>query len=123
MASEHLLSAALSLRRGGGSRVGPERIALLEAIGGLRSIRAHIGNDFRRVRIGVGHPGDKDLVQFYVLSPFAKGERAWVEALCDAIAENAALLARGDDASFQNKVHLALAAKGLFEPKRSAPAD
>src|SRR6058998_3296904 len=90
---------------------------------GLRSISLHIGNDYRRVRIGVGHPGDKDLVEFYVLSPFAKGERAWVEALCDAIAENAALLARGDDASFQNKVHLALAAKGLFEPKRSAPAD
>ncbi len=90
---------------------------------GLRSISAHIGNDFRRVRIGVGHPGDKDLVQLHVLSPFTKGERAWVEALCDAIAENAALLARGDDASFQNKVHLALAAKGLFEPKGNAPAD
>src|ERR1700731_1775356 len=62
---------------------------------GLRSISAHIGNDYRRVRIGVGHPGD-----------------------------NASLLAQGEDASFQNKVHLAMAAKGFVEPKRSgAPAN
>ena len=91
---------------------------------GLRSITAHIGNEYRRVRIGVGHPGDKDLVQFHVLSPFAKSDRAWVEALCESIAENAGLLARGEDASFQNKVHLAMAAKGFVESKRSgAPAD
>ena len=62
---------------------------------GLRSISAHIGNDYRRVRIGVGHPGDKELVHAYVLSDFAKSERAWVEALCDIIADNADLLARG----------------------------
>ncbi len=91
---------------------------------GLRSISAYIGNEYRRVRIGVGHPGDKDLVEHYVLSPFSKGERAWVENLCEIIAENAALLARGEDASFQNKVHLAMAAKGFVEPKRpGAPAD
>ena len=48
---------------------------------GLRSISAHVGNDYRRVRIGVGHPGVKDLVHPYVLSDFAKSERAWVEAL------------------------------------------
>ena len=87
---------------------------------GLRSISAHIGNDYRRVRIGVGHPGDKDLVQHYVLSPFSKSERAWVETLCDIIAENAALLTQGEDATFQNKVHLAMAAKGFVEPKRSS---
>jgi peptidyl-tRNA hydrolase, PTH1 family len=91
---------------------------------GLRSISAHIGNEYRRVRIGVGHPGDKDLVQHFVLSPFAKSERAWVEILCEIIADNAALLAHGEDASFQNKVHLAMAAKGFVEPKRpGAPAD
>src|SRR6266481_3581895 len=73
---------------------------------GLRSISAYIGNEYRRVRIGVGHPGDKDLVEHYVLSPFSKGERAWVETLCAAIADNAALLAQGEDASFHNKVHL-----------------
>ena len=91
---------------------------------GLRSISAHIGNDYRRVRIGVGHPGDKDLVQFHVLSPFAKSERAWVAALCEIIADNAALLAKHEDASFQNRVHLAMAAKGFVEPKTpGAPAD
>lgn len=80
---------------------------------GLRSISAHIGNDYRRVRIGVGHPGDKDLVQHYVLSDFAKSERGWLEALIAIIAENAELIARGEDASFQNKVHLAMLAKGF----------
>jgi peptidyl-tRNA hydrolase, PTH1 family len=85
---------------------------------GLRSISAHVGNDYRRVRIGVGHPGDKALVQLHVLSAFGKAEREWVEALCGVIGENAPLLARGEDASFQNKVHLALAAKGLPEPRR-----
>jgi PTH1 family peptidyl-tRNA hydrolase len=84
---------------------------------GLRSISSHIGNDYRRVRIGVGHPGDKDLVHGYVLSDFAKSERPWVEALCGVIADNAALLAKGEDASFQNKVHLAMQAKGFFETK------
>jgi peptidyl-tRNA hydrolase, PTH1 family len=83
---------------------------------GLRSISAHIGNDYRRVRIGVGHPGVKDLVHAYVLSDFAKSERPWVEALCEIIADNAALLAQGEDASFQNKVHLALDAKGFGVP-------
>jgi len=82
---------------------------------GLRSISEHIGNDYRRVRIGVGHPGDKDLVQHYVLSDFAKSDRGWVEALIGILAENAELLARGQDASFQNKVHLAMVAKGFGE--------
>jgi peptidyl-tRNA hydrolase, PTH1 family len=82
---------------------------------GLRSISAHVGNDYRRVRIGVGHPGVKDLVHPHVLSDFAKDERPWVEALCDIIADNAELLVKGQDASFQNKVHLAMKAKGFGE--------
>jgi len=82
---------------------------------GLRSITAHIGNDYRRVRIGVGHPGDKNLVHAYVLNDFAKDERAWVAALCDVIADNAGLLVQGQDATFQNKVHLAMQAKGFFK--------
>jgi peptidyl-tRNA hydrolase, PTH1 family len=82
---------------------------------GLRSISEHIGNDYRRVRIGVGHPGDKDLVQHYVLSDFAKSDRGWVEALIGILAEDADLIARGQDASFQNKVHLAMVAKGFGE--------
>jgi len=82
---------------------------------GLRSVTAHIGNDYRRVRIGVGHPGDKDLVYAYVLSDFAKSERPWVEALMTVLADNVDLVGRGEDASFQNKVHLAMVAKGFGE--------
>jgi PTH1 family peptidyl-tRNA hydrolase len=90
---------------------------------GLRSITAHIGNDYRRVRIGVGHPGVKEMVQHYVLSDFAKDEWEWVEALCDIVADSAGLLVRGEDASFQNKVHLALRAKGFLDPKEPEQAD
>ena len=82
---------------------------------GLRSITAHVGNDYRRVRIGVGHPGDKDLVYAYVLNDFAKDEQPWVEALIAVLADNADFLVRGEDASFQNKVHLAMLAKGFGE--------
>jgi PTH1 family peptidyl-tRNA hydrolase len=87
---------------------------------GLRSISGHIGNDYRRVRIGIGHPGVKELVHPYVLSDFAKSERDWVETLTGVIADNAELLARGEDASFQNKVHLAMAAKGFGAPDEEA---
>jgi PTH1 family peptidyl-tRNA hydrolase len=82
---------------------------------GLRSISAHIGNDYRRVRLGIGHPGSKDLVHSHVLSDFAKDERPMFEALCDAVADNAGLLVAEKDSSFQNKVHLALKAKGFFD--------
>jgi PTH1 family peptidyl-tRNA hydrolase len=80
---------------------------------GLRSITAHVGNDYVRVRIGVGHPGVKELVYAYVLGDFAVAERPWVEALCDILADNAGMLVKGEDSSFQNKVHLALQAKGF----------
>jgi PTH1 family peptidyl-tRNA hydrolase len=82
---------------------------------GLRSITAHLGPGYKRVRIGVGHPGDKALVHNYVLNDFAKSEAGWVEAVCRAIAEAAALLAKGQDASFQNKTHLAIEAAGFGE--------
>ena len=82
---------------------------------GLRSISSHIGNDYRRVRLGIGHPGIKELVHGHVLSDFAKSDQAWVVALLDAVADNAALLADGRDSSFQNKVHLAMQGKGFFD--------
>jgi PTH1 family peptidyl-tRNA hydrolase len=82
---------------------------------GLRSISSHIGNDYRRVRLGIGHPGVKELVHGHVLSDFAKSDRPWVEALCEAVADNAALLATGRDSAFQNKVHLALQGKGFVD--------
>jgi PTH1 family peptidyl-tRNA hydrolase len=89
---------------------------------GLRSITSHVGNDYRRVRVGIGHPGDKELMLRHVLGDFAKSERPWVEALCGVIADNADLLAKGEDATFQNKVHLAMQAKGFGETKKTADA-
>ena len=86
---------------------------------GLRSISSHIGNDYRRVRLGIGHPGIKELVHGYVLSDFAKSDRPWVETLCEAVADNAGLLTTGRDSTFQNKVHLALQAKGFFDKEDS----
>ena len=86
---------------------------------GLRSISEHIGNDYRRVRIGVGHPGNKDQVQHYVLNDFTKSERTWVDALMTILADNAELIVRGEDASFQNKVHLDMVAKGFGEAAES----
>ncbi len=89
---------------------------------GLRSITAHIGNDYRRVRIGVGHPGVKDRVEQYVLGDFAKSERDWLEALLRILADNVDLLVQGQDASFQNKVHLAMVAKGFGDrPEGASP--
>jgi PTH1 family peptidyl-tRNA hydrolase len=80
---------------------------------GLRSISLHLGNDYHRVRIGVGHPRVKELVMPYVLGDFAKSERRWVDALCDIIADNASLITDGEYSRFQNKVHLAMQAHGL----------
>ena len=82
---------------------------------GLRSISAHIGNDYRRVRLGIGHPGVKELVHGHVLSDFAKADMPWVEALCEAVAANAGLLTGRRDSTFANKVHLALQAKGFLD--------
>ena len=82
---------------------------------GLGSLTEHLGNEYRRVRIGIGHPGDKALVHNYVLNDFAKAEAGWVEAVCRAIAEAVPLLAAGQDASFQNKTHLAIEAAGFGE--------
>jgi PTH1 family peptidyl-tRNA hydrolase len=108
-----LAPAKLRVKTGGG----------IAGHNGLRSISAHVGNDYRRVRIGVGHPGVKELVHPHVLSDFAKSERPWVEAICDIIADNAELLARGEDATFQNKVHLAMEAKGFTDRRPpGAPA-
>jgi peptidyl-tRNA hydrolase, PTH1 family len=79
---------------------------------GLNSLSAHLGNDYRRVRIGIGHPGDKALVHSYVLSDFAKEDITWVEALCEAVAAHVGLLAQGKDAEFQNRIHQAMEKAG-----------
>jgi PTH1 family peptidyl-tRNA hydrolase len=62
------------------------------------------------------------MVQHYVLQDFAKSEREGFATLCEVIADNAELLAKGRDSSFQNKVHLAMEAKGFIEPKTSKEA-
>lgn len=74
---------------------------------GLKSIDAHIGKDYWRVRLGIGHPGDKDMVSDYVLSDFKKDERKLVEAWLEEIARHLPLLLQGDEAGFMNKVVLA----------------
>ncbi|MDZ4792165.1 MAG: aminoacyl-tRNA hydrolase [Hyphomicrobiales bacterium] len=70
---------------------------------GLRSIAAHIGPDFRRVRIGIGHPGDKSKVSNYVLGDFAKADHDWLAATLDGIAKAASKLVEGQDAPFLNE--------------------
>ena len=75
---------------------------------GLRSIDAHIGNNFQRVRLGIGHPGMKELVHAYVLHDFAKADQAWLEPLLDETARNADLLVEARADQFQNRIALAL---------------
>jgi peptidyl-tRNA hydrolase, PTH1 family len=75
---------------------------------GLRSITAWIGADYRRVRIGVGHPGDKKRVHGHVLGSFTKAELEWFVPMVGAIVEAAPLLANDDDAGFMNKVAVTL---------------
>jgi PTH1 family peptidyl-tRNA hydrolase len=75
---------------------------------GLRSITATLGPDYRRVRVGVGHPGDKARVHGHVLANFTKADEDWLVPLLSAIAEAAPLLARDDDAGFMNKAALVL---------------
>jgi PTH1 family peptidyl-tRNA hydrolase len=83
---------------------------------GLRSLSAHIDNDYVRVRIGIGHPGHKDLVASYVLHDFAKTDAAWLEPLLDAIAAAVGRLVAGDRARFLTDVARALAAHGDRRP-------
>jgi len=75
---------------------------------GLRSITAALGLDYRRVRIGVGHPGEKSRVHSHVLSNFSKADEDWLIAMLDAVAEAAPALAKDDDPGFMNKVALML---------------
>ncbi len=73
---------------------------------GLRSIHQHIGEHYRRVRLGIGHPGHKDRVSGYVLSDFAKSEAGWLDDVTRGCADGAAELAKGDSARFLNAVSL-----------------
>jgi len=74
---------------------------------GIRSMDAHIGKEYWRVRLGIGHPGDKNLVSNYVLHDFAKADQTWLEPLLDACADAFPLLVQGQPENFMNKVTLA----------------
>ncbi|MCH1541994.1 MAG: aminoacyl-tRNA hydrolase [Alphaproteobacteria bacterium] len=84
----------LRMRRGGG----------FAGHNGLRSINAHMGADFRRARLGIGHPGDKAKVNSHVLGDFAKADADWLAAFLKTLADHAPLLAAGDDATYQTRV-------------------
>ena len=91
-----LAPAKLKVKAGGGNA----------GHNGLRSLTAHLGNEYNRVRIGVGHPGAKDAVAHYVLRDFHKVEYEWLDPLLDAMADAAPFLAKGDSARFLSQVAL-----------------
>jgi peptidyl-tRNA hydrolase, PTH1 family len=91
-----LAEGKLRVKRGGGAA----------GHNGLRSIDALFANDYWRVRIGIGHPGAKELVLPYVLQNFPAEETEWVEKLLDAVADAAPLLVADDTAGFMSKVAL-----------------
>ena len=74
---------------------------------GLRSIDSHIGKEYWRVRLGIGHPGDKNQVSGYALHDYGKAEMAWVEPMVDEVARNVDLLIQGKPELFMNKVSVA----------------
>jgi PTH1 family peptidyl-tRNA hydrolase len=85
---------------------------------GVKSLTQHLGDGYRRVRIGIGHPGDRNLVANYVLRDFAKSDQAWIEDLIGAIAGSVKRLAAKDDAGFMNDV-----ARVLKPNEHKKPAD
>ena len=90
---------------------------------GLRSIDPRIGPDYRRIRIGVGHPGHKDAVMPWVLGDFSKLDREWLEPLLDALASNADLIVKGDDNTLMNKLAIAVQGDAAERPQRPETAD
>jgi len=88
---------------------------------GLRSIDALFGLDYHRVRLGIGHPGDKHLVLPWVLGNFTAGERQWLDALLDAVSDAAPLLMGTDEQAFQNKVTVTLNPPKPKPPRLAPP--
>jgi peptidyl-tRNA hydrolase, PTH1 family len=85
---------------------------------GIKSIDAHCGKDYRRIRVGIGHPGAKELVLNYVLGDFSKADHQWLDPMLDAIADAAPLLAKSDDSGFMNKVAVSL---GQGDQRKAEP--
>jgi PTH1 family peptidyl-tRNA hydrolase len=89
---------------------------------GIKSIDAHCGKDYRRVRLGIGHPGAKERVHGHVLGDFAKADREWLDPLLAEIADQAGLLVKGDDAGFMNKIALAMGDTEMAAAKKKPTA-
>jgi PTH1 family peptidyl-tRNA hydrolase len=87
---------------------------------GLRSITATLGPDYRRVRMGIGHPGEKSMVSGHVLQNFSKDDILWLKPLVEAMVEAAPLLANDDDAGFMSKVALLLKPPKPPKPEKKA---
>lgn len=100
-----LVSGKIRVKRGGGAA----------GHNGIRSISANIGPEFRRVRIGIGHPGDKDRVTGHVLGNFTRADRGWLNGMLMAIVQAAPVLVEGDDARFVSDVAL------ITNPPREKP--
>lgn len=108
-----LAPAKVRVKRGGGSG----------GHNGIKSIDAHVGKDYLRVRIGIGHPGDKARVTGHVLGDFAKADQEWLDLMLDAIADNIEMLCKGDESGFMNRVSLKVQGKtNDATPERAAPA-
>jgi PTH1 family peptidyl-tRNA hydrolase len=90
---------------------------------GIRSIDPQLGADYRRVRIGVGHPGHKDRVMPHVLGDFSKLDHEWLDPLLEAVADSAGLLLKGDDNCFMNRLAIAVDGDAASRPQRPATAD
>ena len=108
-----LVPGKVRVKRGGGSG----------GHNGIRSIDPQIGPDYRRVRLGVGHPGHKDAVMHHVLGDFSKADRLWLDPLLDAVADAAGLIVKGDDNGFMNKLAIAVGGDGAERPERPKTAD
>jgi peptidyl-tRNA hydrolase, PTH1 family len=108
-----LMPGKVRIKRGGGTG----------GHNGIRSIDPQIGSNYRRVRLGVGHPGHKDAVMPHVLSDFSKADRVWLDPLLAALADNADLLVKGDDNTLMNKLAIAVQGDGAARPERPTTAD
>ena len=91
---------------------------------GLRSIDPQIGLNYRRVRLGIGHPGHKDAVMHHVLGDFSKADQqGWLRTLLDAVADNAGMIVKGDDSGLMNKLAIAVQGDGAERSQRPETAD
>ena len=90
---------------------------------GLRSIDPQIGTAYRRIRLGIGHPGHKDRVMPWVLGDFSKADAEWLNPLLDALADNAGMILSKDDNGLMNKLALAVQGDGAARPQRPPTAD